>query len=79
MKFVSNPMVRLGLPTMGAVVLGTLFFSELVRINALIPNRPTGIREEDIVDKFDINKELEVRNEARTEHFFSAQTKKTTC
>lgn len=57
----TSPMFRLGLPTVGAVVLGTMFFQEIIRINQLLPNRATGIKEEEIVDTFDINKELEVR------------------
>ena len=59
-RLMKNPFFRLGIPTTAAVVLGTLFMSELVRINNLMPNRPSGIREEDIVDTFDLKKELEV-------------------
>lgn len=60
-KLLTSPTFRLGLPTLGAVVLGTLFVQEIIRINQLLPNRVTGIKEEEIVDTFDINKELEVR------------------
>jgi hypothetical protein len=59
-RLMKNPFFRLGIPTTAAVVLGTLFMSELVRINNLMPNRPSGIREEDIVDTFDLKKELEI-------------------
>lgn len=51
----------MGIPTTAAVVLGTLFMKEVVRINQLVPNHVTGIKDEEIVDYFDVKKELEVR------------------
>lgn len=55
-----SPFFRLGIPTTAAVVLGTLFMKEVVRINQLVPNHVTGIKDEEIVDYFDVKKELEV-------------------
>lgn len=68
-KIASNPMVRLGIPAMATVLLGTLFYSEIVRINHLVPNRPSGLKEEDIVDSFNIDHELKVRSEAQRAKF----------
>lgn len=59
-RILSNPFIRLGIPGMATVVLGTLFYSEIVRINNLIPSRASGIKEEDIVDSFDVERELQV-------------------
>ena len=60
-RFFANPAFRFGIPMVAGGVLGTMFLAELVRINNLLPNRQSSIREEDLKDNFDINKELKVR------------------
>lgn len=59
-RFFSSPLFRFGIPTVGGVLLGTVFVTELIKINRLLRNKPTGISEEELVDKFDINEELKV-------------------
>jgi hypothetical protein len=59
-KSLKNPLFSYGIPTVGIAVLGTLFVSELVKINRLIVPLPSGVKEEDLVDSFDVNTELQV-------------------
>lgn len=60
-RMLDKPFLRYGLPMSAAVLFGTLVFTEVVRINQLIPNRPHGLKEEELKDTFDAEKELAVR------------------